>query len=201
MDEKKFSDSDILDFALQEGIIDLSSVQEQLEMKRRKDLLEKHTFKIWQGANGKWYTYIPDEQKGRIQKERTSKEAIESVIVEYWRQEEENPTVKDIFAEWNDRRLMLGKISEPTHLRNQQTFKRHYTFLEKKRVRSITPDVICDFLEEEIADKNLTAKGFSNLKSLTRGILKRAKKRGFISWSIEESLDDMDLSDRAFKKS
>ena len=38
-------------------MIDMSYVQEQIEMNKRKELLEKHPYEIWEGKDGKWYTY------------------------------------------------------------------------------------------------------------------------------------------------
>lgn len=29
-------------------------------MNKRKDMLKKHSYRIWEGKNGKWYTYIDE---------------------------------------------------------------------------------------------------------------------------------------------
>lgn len=78
---------------------------------KRKELLEKHPYKIWKGKDGKWYTYLPDDKKGRVQRERNSQRGIEDVIIAYWKTQMENPTIQEIFQEWNDHRLELKKIS------------------------------------------------------------------------------------------
>ena len=46
----------------------------------------------------------------------------------------------------------------------------------------------------------MKARGFSNLKGIVRGFLKRAKKRGYISFNVDEMLDDMDVTERRFNK-
>lgn len=189
-----------LKYAIDNGIIDLSYVQEQIEMNKRRELLEKHTSTIWKGTDGKWYTYIPDEEKGRKLVKRIAKDAVEDVVVEYWRAKQENPTVKDVFEEWNDRRLELKKISPSTHLRNKQVFNRHYSEFGKKRIKNVTAEEFEDFLEEQIPEYKLTAKAFSNLKTVTRGFLKRARKRKLISYSSEDIFNDLDTSDADFKK-
>lgn len=89
----------------------------------------------------------------------------------------ENPTLAEVFNEWNDRRLELKKISNATHLRNRQSFNRHYKEFGKKRIKSVNADIIGEFLEAQVPYHNLTAKAFSNLKSITRVFLKRAKRR------------------------
>ncbi|MCR2050847.1 site-specific integrase [Acetatifactor muris] len=169
------------------------------EMKR-KELLEKHPYKIWQGRDGKWYTYIPDEKKGRIQRERYSRAEIESLIIDYWKTQMENPTIREVFSEWNDRRLELKKISNATHLRNCQIFNRHYGEFGDRKIKAVTEEDFCEFLEEQIADKDLTAKAFSNLKTVTRGLLKRAKKRKLISFNVEELFQELDTSETDFRK-
>ncbi|MCI8527534.1 MAG: tyrosine-type recombinase/integrase [Lachnospiraceae bacterium] len=181
-------------------MINLSYVQEQIEMNKRKELLEKHPYKIWEGKEGKWYTYLPDEGKGRVQRERKSQKEIENLVIGYWKEQEENPSLTEVFEEWNDRRLELRKISNATHLRNKQVFNRHYKEFGKKKIKMVKEEEIQDFLEEQVSDKELTAKGFSNLKTITRGLLKRAKKRKLISFNVEELFQDLDTSDTDFRK-
>ncbi len=57
-----------------------------------------------------------------------------------------------------------------------------------------------EFLENQIAEKNLTAKAFSNLKTVTRGLLKRAKKRKLITFNVEELFQELDTSETDFYK-
>lgn len=191
---------ELLKYAVENGMIDLSYVQEQIEMKQREELLSKHPYKIWEGKNGKWYTYLPDVKRGRIQKERASQKEIENMVINYWKTQMENPTITEVFEEWNDRRLELRKISNSTHLRNKQLFDRHYIEFGNNRIKAINAEDFEEFLEEQIATKELTSKGFSNLKTITRGLLKRAKKRKLISFNVEELFQDLDTSETDFKK-
>ncbi len=192
---------ELLKYAIANGMIDLSYVQEQIEMNRRKELLEKHPYKIWEGKDGKWRTYIQDNQNyERRMIKRNSLEAVEDVVVEHIKKEMDNPTIEEVFYEWNNRRAELGKISKPTQERNDQVFRRHYSDFGKKRIKSVTESDINDFMEEQISYHNLSAKAFSNLKGITKGLLKRAKKRNLTNISIDEIFADMDLTDTSFKK-
>lgn len=187
-----------MQYAVENGMIDLAYVREQIEMNKRKEVLDKHPYKIWQGKDGKWYTYLPDQEKGRMLKKRSTKQRIEQVVIDYWREQLDNPTVEEVFTEWNDRKLELKKISEATHLRNRQIYKRHFGEFGQRKIKSITPEEVEEFLEEQIPEHNLKAKAFSNLKTVTRGMLKRAKKRKLISFNVTEIFDDLDVSDRDF---
>lgn len=191
---------EILQFIIDNGMIDISDVQNSIETMKKEELLKKHPYKIWQGKDGKWYTYLPDGEKGRTLKKRTTKKAIEDDVVGYWRTELENPIIREVFDEWNNRRLTLRKISNATHLRNKQTFERHYKEFGNKRIKNVSADDIGSFLEEQIPLHNLTSKAFSNLKTVTRGFLKRAKKRKLITFNVEEMLQDLDTSETDFRK-
>lgn len=198
---EEISKEKLLQYAINQGIIDITYVEKQIEMSQRKELLEKHPYAIWEGKNGKWYTHIPDEEKGRVQKERKNKKDIEEVIIKYWKEQLENPTIKDIFDEWNDRKRNLNKISNSTHLRNIQIFNRHYAEeFGKRKIKTISQEDIEEFLEDQIPKFNLTSKSFSNLKTVTRGFLKRAKKRKLISFNVDEIFQELDTSESQFKK-
>lgn len=193
-------ESELLKYALEHDMIDLSYVQEQIAMKKREEILSKHPYAIWNGKDGNWHTYIPDKNGGRIHKKRKNKEDIENVVIEYLKTEIENPTIEEVFHEWNDRRLKLGKIIESTHLRNEQVFYRHYKEFGQIRIKDVSEQEFEEFLEEQIPEHKLGAKAFSNLKSITRGFLKRAKKRGLIHYNVEELFQELDVSDTDFNQ-
>lgn len=191
---------DILKYLVDDGMIDISRVQEEMEMSKREELLKQHKYAVSQGKDGKWRTYVPDKEKGRRMIKRTTKESLEEALFTYYKIQEENPTIAEVFEEWNDRRLELKKISEATHLRNKSIFKRHYEEFGKRRIKSVEVQDIEEFLEEQIPEHDLTAKAFSNLKTVTRGLLKRAKKRKLIDFNVEEIFQELDTSESDFKK-
>ncbi len=186
-------------FIINNGMVNISDVQNSIEAMKRKELLEKHPYKIWEGKDGKWYTYLPDGE-GRKLRKRTTQKAIEDDVIEYWKTKQENPTIEEVFHEWNDRRLELKKISQSSHLRFKQIFNRHYKNFGKKKIKSVTSQDIEEFLEEQIAEYELSSKAFSNLKTITKGFLKRAKKRNLICMNVEELFQEMDTSEAHFKK-
>lgn len=192
--------SDLLQFAIQSGIIDIDTIQKEMEMNERQKYLEMHSYKIWVDKQGNWNTYLPDEKKGRIRKKKRTERELQNLIVEYWRGQVENPTINEVFTEWNNRRLELGKITAATHTRNRQYYERHFKQFGEQQIKQVESEDMIDFLEEQISEHDLTSKAFSNLKSITKGFLKRAKKLKLIDWNIEEALYDLDVSDADFKK-
>lgn len=61
-------ENDVLQFLIDNAIIDSSNVQNSLKAMKRKELLEKHAYEVWEGKDGKWYTYLPSQKGGRTLK-------------------------------------------------------------------------------------------------------------------------------------
>lgn len=109
-------------------------------------------------------------------------------------------TIRQTFEEWNDWKLENHRIEKSSHLRNQQCFNRHYDSFGNRELSRIRSNDFTLFLEDQIPRFDLTSKAFSNLKSITKGFLKRAKRRGIIDWNVEYMLSEIEVSDKDFKK-
>lgn len=186
------------------GIIDLESVKEKTEMAKRNELLSNHKYAITEGKDGRWVTVIyvegVDGQPVRKMIRKSTREAVEDALVEFYREQAENPTVSEVFTEWNDRRLKLKQISASTHGRYKQCFNRHFSEFGKRKIKSLERWDIVDFLEEQIPEHGLNSKSFSSLKGITTGILKHAMRKGYVSFSTSDVFDLLDLSEAAFSK-
>lgn len=189
-----------LQYALDNGIIDTTSIQSIIEMTRRKELLDKHPYKMWESADGKWHTYLPDKEKGRVPRKRNSQKELEDVIVDFWKEQEENPRIDELFKEWNDSQLNNGYIKINTALRNESLFKRHFTEFGKNRIKNVSIDMWVEFLEAQIPKFNLTAKSFSGLRTVTRGIIKLAKRKKLINFNVQDLDSELIIPKKGFFK-
>ena len=193
-------EGELLKYAVENGMINLSHIEEQVEMGKRKELLEKHPYSVWHGKDGKWYTYIPDTENRRKLVKRVSKESLEDFIIEYWRQQMENPTVKDIYDEWITGKLQREEIAKSTKDRYDRQYQECMSTFGKRRIKSITELDIEDFILSIIHDKSLTSKGYSNLRTIIYGVFKRAKKKKLIDYNITEVISDIEISKKMFRK-
>ncbi|MCM1232289.1 MAG: site-specific integrase [Ruminococcus flavefaciens] len=172
-------------------------------MKERESLLSKHPYAISKGKDGKWRTYFPDKEKGRRMIKKSTKEDVEKEVITYWKQKTENPTVKTIFYEWINRKLEYHDICRGTLNRYETDFKKFFeddSNFGNMRIRQIKSYDIVPFLRKAIVTYSLTAKSYSNLRTLTYGIFKYAKEKEYISWSISQTINDMELPSKAFRK-
>lgn len=163
-------------------------------------MLRKHPHKIWKNKQGRWNTYFDQADGKRIRRVRNTREEIENLIFAYYYEIYNNPTIKELFTEYDERRVSFGRISEATFSRDQKIFKRHCEKVQYKRIKNIKPLQVVDWLECQVSEHNLTRKGFSNLKTLVRGVFKRARRLGYIDWSIEQALLDVDTTEAEFRR-
>lgn len=196
----EISANDIYEFLQKDGNMDMTQIQAIIMDQKRKKYLDMHPYSIYLGKDGKWYTTLPDSDKGRKKYKRRTRKEIEDIVIHYWKEADSNPTVEEIFHGWNNLRLERKKISKSTYDRYVRVFRRHFTGFGRKRIKDVEPEEVSDFLESEIARCDLTAKGFSNLKAAMVGILKRAKRDKLVRFNVADLLDDLDVSEHDFRK-
>ena len=86
-------------YIAENDMIDLAYVQEQVEMKKREEILKRHQYSIWHNdKEDVWYSYLPDDSKSNNRKKikRKRKRDLEEVICDYYLsvQSESENTVK-----------------------------------------------------------------------------------------------------------
>ena len=109
MADISMSDAELLKFAIENGMIDTALLQEKIDMQKREEILKKHPYDIWQGKDGKWRTYLPDEEKGRRLVKRTTRKSVEDSVIKFLDDNSDEKkrikiakeiTLKKIFPDW-----------------------------------------------------------------------------------------------------
>ena len=185
----------LLQFALEHDMIDLSSIQAEADEMERKRLLQQHKNKIWQGKNGKWYTYLNDKLT-----KRETKQGLENLLVDHYRYLLESPPFEKVFYEWSDKKLEYGEIQKQTYDNYRTEYKCLIadSGLDKMRVREITEPILEDFIKTTIKEHGLTTKRWGNLRIIISGTIKYAKKLGYSDISMRVFLDELELSHKLF---
>lgn len=195
------SDREILNYAFENGILDLHTIQKQIEMNERKKYLNMHESTIWQGKDEKWYTYLPDKEKRRKLIKRNSKTEIENLIIDYWKEKTEKHTFETVFYEWIKEKLKYGEIEKNTYDRYETDFKRFFNNgFENTEIKKVSEEMLENFIKSSISEKQLTAKAYANLRTLIIGIFKYSKKHEYCDFSIYTFFGDLDISKRMFKR-
>ena len=169
-------------------MINLSDVQNSMKAMKRKELLRKHPYKIWEGKDGKWYTYLPDEKKGRVLKKRTSEHAIIEMVIEYYSDEtklqskmEKEREILDNrfdtnFELWKNKQITYG-VSSNTVSKYEYDYRRFFqgTVFEKMDIRNITEEDITAFMVSRIKELDLKEKAGKALWGYLSGVFRSAR--------------------------
>lgn len=86
MEGISMTDTELLKYAVENGIIDTALIQKKIEMLKREEILKKHPYHIGQIADGRWKTYLPDEtrKEGRRPIVKKDRKKLEDVLIEYY---------------------------------------------------------------------------------------------------------------------
>lgn len=195
------NDNEILRYAIDNGMLDLSSVQQAMDKKERESYLALHTYEVWQGTNGKWYTYLP-EKEGRKLVKRTTEAKILDAVVSHYQSQKEEPTIDNIFSGWISQKLEDKEISRGTFDRYSNDYKRFFgnAQIARKKIASITEEDLDLFIRKTITGHKLTHKAYSNFRTLILGIFKYAKHKKFTAISISTFMQDLALPKNIFTK-
>lgn len=194
------SEKEILSFALSNGIINLNTIQKQIEMNERKKYLEMHNSKIWQSTDGRWYTFVPDEtkEKGKRLVKRRTKDEINDFLVDFYKEYEEPQTLEKTFWEWINKKIKFGEITKQTADRYESDFYKYFNGHEDKNIRFVTEEFLEDFVIDNIKKHNMKSKAWSNLRTIIRGMFLFAKKKGYAKLDIVNFIAELDISRKLF---
>lgn len=202
MDE--LSEKDLLQYAIDSGMIDVNTIRANIEMNERKRYLESHESKVWKASDGRWATYLPDRtsKTGRKLIKKKTKKQLEDEIVEHYKREVKDPYISDIFDSWVQSKLSYGEIMQQTYDRYKADYDRFIkgSRLERVRFSYITEDMLEDFIKSTIHERELTAKAWSGLRTVILGVFKYAKKKKFTEISITQFMGDIEISPKTFRR-
>lgn len=108
--EDEDSDGKLLQFLLQRFNLSLEDVHGLRENMKNTEIIQKHINEysvIWQGKNGRWYTYLPDESKPGKRRlvPKSTEEKLHKEILAYYKEQTKEQSVKQltlalIYPEW-----------------------------------------------------------------------------------------------------
>ena len=181
--------------------MDSEEIQQIIAMKKREHYLSMHEHKVWQGKDGNWYTYLPDDTKGRRFVKRKTEESIKNAIIDFYEKKANEPTFKPVFEMWIKEKQEFKEIRPSSVTKYENDFKRFFPDDEpfcKIKLVNVTDRDLELFLKRAITNHGLTKKTFSGLKIIIRSVFRYAKREGYTNFSISTFFGDLSLSDKLF---
>ena len=174
-------------------MIDLAYVQEQVEMKKREEILKRHQYSIWHSnKEDVWYSYLPDDSKANNRKKikKKRKRDLEDVICDFYlsvqNESQETERLKDYSIESMFYEFMTHKANEV----NSGTIKRMMAdwtrFYEPEKefiaisVQNLTKINVDDFFNAVLGKHNLKKKAFYNMCGILKQTLEYAVDAEYI---------------------
>lgn len=205
----ELSSTEVLKQALADGIIDINTLSKQIEMNERKKYLNMHKYEIWQGEkDGKWYTYLPDDKKGRRLKKRTTRKSIEDCVVEYWkslskeeieREKAKRITLKSIFPEWlNYKEKHTNSTSYIKRITAdwQRFYQINQNFINMP-MHEMTTLFLDEWAHDMIKKHELTKKSYYNMSMILRQCLDYSVEKNYIN---ENPFDSVKINTKMFRR-
>ena len=189
-----YSADDVLSTMYEQGILDEDGVRLIMIKKHLQFVLSHHEHKIWQSADGRWKTYITDEESGkRKQISRESREELENYLYDKYLAEDEElakkrATMESLYDDWAEYKSLF--VSEATIKRDRNTWKALYKDapIVKKPLVSITKTELERWLLSVIRSKNMNSHQFTNFISVVRQLMAYAEEIGIIESNPAEKI-------------
>lgn len=168
------------------GKINYTAMRDLADDMRKKEFLNMHQYQIWQGTNGKWYTYVPDEEKGRRLIKRISEQAITDYIIDFYKKQKEKSnsvTFQDCYFTWKDRQKKCG-ISDSTINKYESDYRRYFendNDICNKPIEDIDEKYIEEYIFRLFDRLTIRYQAFRQMFSMFNGICKKAKKDRIIN--------------------
>lgn len=201
---KQVSNTQLLNYIIKNDIINFDDTRSLIYEMNKQEALKKHTYAIWQGKNGKYYTTLPDSSspKGTRQIMRNSMDKLNDVIAEFYMNTEVDPTIEEVFQTWVNLKYSRGEICKGTLDRYLLDFEKFFKYNKfyKRRISRVTENDLENFMCSIIVEYHLTYKSFSNVRTLIYGIFKYAKKEEYTNISITTFIKDLEISNKLFTK-
>ena len=174
------SPEDILQYIVDNGLIDLGDVQTQIaDMNLEKQIKEFHSHDIWQGRDGRWRTYIHDEnapKKRRLVAKKTKHKLLEFLIQQNCPDAEviEQPTIRTLYPLWLEHKSLM--IAETYITRIKTDWKKYYENdpIVDRPFESLNKIELESWVLHLIKDHEMTKNCFYNASLIIRQVFQYA---------------------------
>lgn len=181
------SDLTLLQEAILNGMIDVTHLKEQVEMKKRQEIISNHPYAITHGKDGRWSTYLPYKD-GRKNVKFKNRADVENAIVEFYKQSEKTYTFEDVYCEWREYHdQTVGDNSISKYDSDRKRFFDGQKFFTMD-IADITEDDINVFIVNTVERLKLSKDPTKKLFLYIKDVMEFAKRHKYISDNAIENM-------------
>lgn len=168
-----------LQFALENGIIDSARLQEQIDMKRNEEILKRHPYKVYQGKDGRWETYIFDEEKKRRLIKRKKRDDLMKFLIDLY-DDKQLMTFEQNYVLWREYHDQMISDSSVTKYDSDRLRYFAGSRFEKLPINKVTSDDVEVFIKERVDSLQLCQAACKTLYHYIENTLDFAVRHGYI---------------------
>lgn len=202
------TEKELLKYAVENGMIDVGTIQKKIEMDERQKYLNMHGYEIWQSESDYyWRTYLPDENKGRRLVKRKKRKGIDDAIVDYYRKKESqtvvdvhrNVTLLEIYPEW----LSFKQIhtNSTSYIKKITADWKKFYVPEKELINKPLADMDKVYLDKwvhgMIKKYDMTKKMYYNMSVILRQCISYAVELGYLN---EDEFAKVKVTKKLFRR-
>lgn len=178
LNTSKISDSQLLNFIVNNSNINIDDVRNSIADMENKKILEDHNYKIWQGKDGFWRTYLQREGEDRKLVKKKTQDKIEASVIDFYKRDDTKTTItfKKAYDKWLSK-YSIRFTTNNTLNKYKTDYKRYFldTKLETMDMSVINEEIITEFIISTTKEQKLCQKACKTLCGYMRNTFKSAK--------------------------
>lgn len=202
-----FDNDELLNYLVSSGKIDLGDVEKDMKKSKLQIILKEHPHKIYQGADGRWHTYVVEPDSGKRKKiSKATEEKLYDALFDFYtgRTAEKKLdafTLEKIYPEWLEFKALHTK-AQGTISRLKSDWKKYYegTEIVKLPLRKLTKIMLDEWMHRLIRDYDLSKKQFQNIITIMNQALDYAVDLGIIEQNLSRKVKVQGTMFRFIKK-
>ena len=166
-------------------MIDVEHIKKAVEVKKRENILLKHNYKIWEGKDGCFRTYLSDPNGRKLIKRKTLRK-LEDVLIAYYSERDSLPkTFRDVYWEWRAvQDLLVESANTPVKYDTDYTRYFENAGFSDKPIDILTLDDVKVFIVQTTRKHQLCKKAIKTLFGYIDRVIQFAVTHKYISENI-----------------
>ncbi len=191
-----FESERILTYLEEQGVINLEDIQAEIEKAKVDAIIRAHPYKIYQGKDKRWYTYVPDETKsdGRKKLAKPTLDKLHQAIYGYYQTDIDSANSTDmtllkLYPRWlTYKELHTQKTSYLSRI--ETDWKKYYlgTKIVEIPIKDLTRLMLDEWTHTLIKEYSMTKKTYYNVTLIMRQALTYAVDLGIIKASPMDNI-------------
>ena len=201
------NEKSLLQIVLQKYNLTIEDVLELNEEMTKREIIDNHIKEfspIWQGKNGRWYTYFPDDTKKskRRQIAKSTEEKLNMEIIAYYKKLDDvknnkHITLQSLYPEWLNYKSLHTEASSYVRRINND-WNKYYIDMPIIKIPLVQLDKITldTWAHELIRSYSLTKTQYYNITVIIRQSLDLAVDKGIIE---KNPFSDVKINSKLFR--